>query len=91
MFMGPELVVRRRERMRAVATEDDSIEDIGKFFTLKPTPCTLCFSGPFPCQKRASASDFASFGCCPLWEMFNHACMLSVRSHVIPSLPLDEE
>ena len=52
MFTGPEVVVRRRERMRAVPSEGGSTEGSREFLTAKPTPCTRCSSGDFPCQKK---------------------------------------
>ena len=48
MFTGPEVVVKRRERMRAVPSEGGSTEDSREFLTAKPTPCTRCSSGIFP-------------------------------------------
>ena len=50
--------LRQRERMRAMPFEGVSTEDSRELLTTKPTPCTRCSTGAFPCQKKVQSSSF---------------------------------
>ena len=56
---GPSVALRRRVRIRSEPLLPGSTLFSRLFFTANPTPCYLCSSELFPCQKKGSSFSFS--------------------------------